>query len=237
MIQNFNFQLDIIRSNRRKTISIQILHAKIKVLAPIYVTDKKIQSIVQKHTSWIQKKLKDQLLHTYVSKARKYVDGDVFLYLGKNYVLRILSYTSMIDRFRGIEFNQSHIELHVPPVPDQQIWIKQFFSKWYKKQAMIVLTSKTELYSKKIGVRAKRLVIKSYKARWGACSTKGDIFYNWKIIMAPEHVVDYVVVHELCHLLESNHSPNFWGHVGHILPHYKDEKNWLKQNERFLVLD
>jgi predicted metal-dependent hydrolase len=72
--------------------------------------------------------------------------------------------------------------------------------------------------------------VKEYKARWGSCSSSGDVTYNWRIIMAPHHIVDYIVVHELCHLLEHNHGPKYWKHVKSVVPDYKECREWLKVN-------
>ena len=72
--------------------------------------------------------------------------------------------------------------------------------------------------------------IKNYKARWGSCSAKGDIGYNWKIVIAPRKIVDYVVFHELSHLLQHDHSERFWGQVEKYVPDYRECRSWLKKN-------
>ena len=108
--------------------------------------------------------------------------------------------------------------------------IKQLLVKWYKQQAQLIMIEKTEHYAKIIGVSPSSVVIKAFKSRWGSCSTKGVIQYNWKIIMAPEPVIDYLVVHELSHILHHNHSPAFWKTVGAYCPAYKEQGAWLKLN-------
>jgi len=108
--------------------------------------------------------------------------------------------------------------------------IKQLLVKWYKQQAQLIMIEKTQHYAKIIGVSPSSVVIKAFKSRWGSCSIKSVIQYNWKIIMAPEPVIDYLVVHELCHILHHNHSPTFWKSVGKYCPNYKEQGAWLKLN-------
>jgi predicted metal-dependent hydrolase len=108
--------------------------------------------------------------------------------------------------------------------------------RWYQAQAEVKLLEKTEHYAKIIGVTPTRIVVKTFKARWGSCSAKGDIHYNWKIIMATNDVVDYVVIHELCHILHHNHSPQFWKTVEFHLPAYREYKAWLKLNGNLLEI-
>jgi len=81
-----------------------------------------------------------------------------------------------------------------------------------------------------MGVTPSSVGIKSFKSRWGSCHVNGDIVFNWKIVMAPNRIVDYVVVHELCHLKHHDHSPKFWKAVEKVIPDYKDCKRWLKDN-------
>ena len=99
----------------------------------------------------------------------------------------------------------------------------------YREKARAILTDKTEYYGRLIGVTYNRIRIADQKTRWGSCSSRGTISYNWHLILLPENILDYVVVHELCHLLEMNHSPRFWSQVEKILPDYRERRNWLKK--------
>lgn len=102
--------------------------------------------------------------------------------------------------------------------------------KRLRELAREILTGKTEYYAQLLNVQYQRIRIGDQKTRWGSCSSKGTISYNWHLILMPERIIDYVVVHELCHILEMNHSPRFWNKVGEMLPDYKESRLWLKKH-------
>ena len=105
-----------------------------------------------------------------------------------------------------------------------------------RQQARIKLTEHTDYYKKILGVEYKRIRIADQKTRWGSCSSTGTISYNWHLVLLPDAILDYVVVHELCHLQHMNHSKDFWDLVECILPDYRSRRNWLKENgERYLA--
>jgi predicted metal-dependent hydrolase len=106
---------------------------------------------------------------------------------------------------------------------------------WYKSHAEKLLIEKTKRFSDVIGVKSNSVRVKNYKSRWGSCSAKGDISYNWRIMMAPHSIVDYVVVHELCHILEQNHSSKYWKHVERYVPNWRECREWLKENEESML--
>lgn len=104
-----------------------------------------------------------------------------------------------------------------------------------KKLAETVFAAKTALYAGILQVDYGRITVRDQKTRWGSCSSKGNLNFNWRLILAPEEVLDYVVVHELAHRLEMNHSPRFWAVVESVLPDYRKRRGWLKQNGEGLM--
>ena len=105
-----------------------------------------------------------------------------------------------------------------------------------KKRAQAAITERVEYYAPIVGVTYGNITIRSQKTRWGSCSASGNLNFNCLILLAPPQVLDYVVVHELCHRKQMNHSPKFWAEVERILPDYKSSVKWLKQNGRRLML-
>ena len=201
------------------------------MLVPKSLPKAEIARLVIKKNRWIQEKLSIQTQINAI-EPKQFINGEIFSGLGQNYPLEI------------VQGNSPRIHLHqnklLAIVRDKQAdnseLIKRLLIRWYQQQAEIKLLEKTRYYAKVIGVTPATIVVKTFKARWGSCSSKGDIHYNWKIIMATEAVVDYVVIHELCHILHHNHSPAFWKTVEFYLPTYRNCKEWLKLNGKRLEM-
>lgn len=102
-------------------------------------------------------------------------------------------------------------------------------------RARVLITARTEHWSDALGIPYKRIAIRSQRTRWGSCSAKGNLNFNWRLAAAPAAVLDYVVIHELCHLRELNHSRDFWAHVRAACPDYKSHRRWLRENTAALM--
>lgn len=105
----------------------------------------------------------------------------------------------------------------------------------YRKLAGQVLARKVEYYARQMQVTFGRITVRDQKTRWGSCSAKGNLNFNWRLVLAPEEVLDYVVVHELAHRKEMNHSQRFWSQVENVMPDYRSRRMWLKENGDFLM--
>lgn len=227
MISGFDFPIEVIRTDRQRSVSIQVHRELVKIRVPKKLSDKGIQELVIKRIPWIKQKLQIQAQYP-PPKPKQYVDGEAFPYLGRNYRLRCVS-----ADFKKIKLRHGYLQV---PVLGGRVGagadtiIKAGLEDWYKTHALAKLTAKTQRYAAILRVEPRAVRVRGYKSRWGSCSRSGDISYNWRIIMAPTDVVDYVVVHELCHILEHNHSAKFWCHVEHVLPDYREYKTWLAMN-------
>lgn len=230
---NFDFPVKINRTERSKSASIEIEDHTVTVTVPKNLSDQRIEELIKNRTVWIRQKLKIQT-EIICSKPKEYVNGESFTYLGRNYRLRcelggcegVKLKNGYLTVTLGIGNSEAHSEGSV----------QHSLRQWYQTRALEKLKEKTKRYSGILGVSPNSVNIKEYKARWGSCSSNGDITYNWRIIIAPHQVVDYIVVHELCHLLEHNHGPKYWKHVEHIVPNYKECREWLKNNGETLVV-
>ena len=125
--------------------------------------------------------------------------------------------------------------LVVAPFAEKTV-IKDAVEKWYRERAREVITDKVTYFQQFIEKPVGEIRIKEQKSRWGSCSSQGNLNFNWKIVMAPDEIIDYLVVHELCHRLHMNHSKEFWDSVGKIIPDYKQREKWLKENGNLLCL-
>jgi len=223
-----DYPVEVIRTNRRvKTASIKIVDQQVQVIVPEDFSQDKVNTLLQKKASWIREKLLIQSEIIPV-QPKEYVSGESFAYLGKNYRLKLVQSASGTIKFIGNRFVLD-VDKNLSD-GKREAFIKDQLELWFKSHAEKRLKEKAKRYAKILGVNPKSVAVKSYKSRWGGCSVHGDIFFNWKIIMAPHHIVDYVVVHELNHLREHNHSPKFWRGVEQVIPDYRDDKEWLKAN-------
>jgi predicted metal-dependent hydrolase len=106
---------------------------------------------------------------------------------------------------------------------------------WYREEARAVLTARAQIFAAALGVTYKRLTIRDGRSRWGSCSSAGGLNFSWRLILAPPTVLDYVVIHELAHLRELNHSPRFWAIVAEHAPDYRLQQAWLKRHGAALM--
>ncbi len=113
----------------------------------------------------------------------------------------------------------------------------EIIEKRYKKNARILFTKRVEFYHAITGGNYTSITIRDQKSRWGSCSSRGTLSFNYRLVFAPPKVLDYVVVHELCHLTHMNHSKDFWNMVAEVMPEYKQYKNWLKEHGQELTLE
>jgi|TARA_B110000444_G_scaffold123016_1_gene115702 hypothetical protein len=221
--------ISIKRTKRRKTIMIQVKDGLVEVRAPFKIEQKEIDSFILQKNSWINKKLS---LQKSIKKPtrKKFKNEENFQFLGKNLKLKIT-----ISENKKSYIDDKFIYLVLKNNKENfKEKIKEKLEIFFRETAKDIFKNKTLDEAKKIRVTPKKIIVRSYKRRWGSCSYKKDISYNWKLIMAPEKIIHYVVIHELCHLIHFNHSRDFWKSVGKILPDYKSSKEWLKLNQHLL---
>jgi len=216
----------IIRSNR-KTIALQITEDGLLIVrAPLHLDEEKIRKVVIKHKKWIEEKKKEIERKDPKFSKKEFVNGEGFLYLGKYYKLYIVKNQSQPLRFEnGFYLSESALSK-----------AKEIFIEWYKKQAFEKISERVSFYASVGGFKYKKINITSAMKRWGSCSPDNSLNFSWRLIMAPLPVIDYVVVHELAHTLEKNHSKNFWSIVKMLMPNYKKQETWLKENGHLLRL-
>ena len=151
----------------------------------------------------------------------------IHYYLGKPYPITIHSMQPSLTLHRD--------GFHIPDGGD--VMIKRQLAAWYREQALDIIMDRVTIYATKMKVSYQKITLKYMKTRWGSCSHQGNLNFNWTLIMAPLEVIDYVVVHELAHRIQFNHSPAFWALVNTHIPTYKTHIRWLKQHHRLLIWD
>jgi len=222
-----DIKIEKIIRTKRKTIALQITDdATLIVRAPFNVNDNTIIKIIQKHKEWIEKKKKEIKRRDPKFSPKEFVNGEGFLYLGRYYKLEIVD-----NQKEWLKFEKGfYLSKDVLPRA------KEVFFQWYKKAAYEKISKRVGFYSKKSGYKYNKINITIAQRRWGSCSPKGNLNFSWRLIMAPLPVLDYVIIHELVHLEEKNHSKNFWNKIKVLLPDYEKYEEWLKKNYYLLRL-
>mgnify|MGYP000928872431 CR=1 FL=1 len=228
-MSGLGFQVEIIKTDRKKSASIQLKDGQVRVRAPRSLSDKRINDLIKKRTPWIKEKL-EEYSNRPQAVAKKYEDGEVFSYLDKNYELKIIESDEVAVKLKNGCFIVSICKEDF----GKNIKIQNLLTDWYRDHAFKYLQERTDRFANIIRVSPSSISIKNYKSRWGSCAINGAIDYNWKIIQAPKKVIDYIVVHELCHLIEHNHSPRYWSYVEKFMPNWKESRDWLKENSDLL---
>lgn len=226
----------IVTRSSRKTIGITIdKNGLVKVTSPYRVSESYINELLHKKSSWIQKKIAElECEAAKASSPKRFVNGEAFLYLGKVFELKICRNSNC--KKATIKLDGKNIVIDVPLSCDADS-IKKTLRLWYVEQFKDIASERINYYSSTIGVFPRKVTIREQKTRWGSCSSKGNINLNWKLIMASLEVLDYVIVHELCHMIVMNHSEEFWKIVGDYSPQYKNYRVWLKHNGDMLSLE
>ena len=229
----FAYPLTVMRSKRKKSIGFSIKHNAITLRVPFASTAETIQQAVSSKQQWLTTKIKELQQHP-PPQPRPYEHGDSLPYLGETFTLALHDSTEKIPQAVHVDRQQLHLQL--PPQLLQQRRQRQMaIHHWYQQQASDYLRQRTHHYANIIAVKPQKLRIKNYRSRWGSCSSQAVISYDWRLVMMPVAVIDYVVIHELCHLIELNHSPRFWQLVQRYCPAYKQQQQWLRANEHHYV--
>jgi len=214
----------IVRSKRRTIALVVTADATLIVRAPFSAPLAAIEDIISKKSSWIRR-----TIVTVASRPpaprKQFTDGEEFLYLGRNYPL------SIVDD-GAFSFDGGAFRLPRRCLPDA----RQAFTGWYREEAFRVIRERLDRYSAASALVYDRYTVTGARSRWGSCAGRGDVSFSWRLIMAPLEVIDYVVVHELVHIEQKDHSRRFWDKVGCILPLHEQNRRWLKTNGHLLTI-
>jgi predicted metal-dependent hydrolase len=217
---------DVIRS-RRKTIAIEITReGEVLVRAPLRVARREIITFVEEHHSWIARKLSQARLRKAQGAPRQFREGETFFFLGEPCGLRFTEGAEFLRKHDGEFLLGAELSSRA----------RSLFRTWYRARAREILEDRVAHFALRMGLTCRSVRITDAKERWGSCSAAGSLNFAWRLVMAPPPVIDYVIVHELAHLLEMNHSRRFWERLGRILPDYAKRRKWLRENEHRLTL-
>jgi predicted metal-dependent hydrolase len=218
-------------SNRARYVRIEIRpDGHLVVTRPAHVSLSSIEGILSKKKQWIffqREKLKQSSIH---HLRQTYQNGDPFLYMGEEVFLQV-SHEEIARPL--IRLHGKRLETIIPCSVSKEetpVVLREAIERWYRMEAKRVIPERVHELAVREGLTYNRIFIKGQKTRWGSCSTLGNLNFNWRLMMCPPEVIDYIIIHELCHLSEMNHSQRFWNLVASRCPNYKECERWLKQN-------
>ncbi|WP_188999740.1 M48 family metallopeptidase [Paenibacillus nasutitermitis] len=204
-----------VQYGKGKKMSIHIdVSGFITVKAPKGTTDERVRQTVEQHGTWILEKIRSLEEARSLPKAREYQDEGTFLYLGKTYLLHELIDTGELSEEE----------------------LRQQLKKFYFASCKKIIGERIEGYQTRLKVKPKSIEIVESKTKWGSCSASKMLTFNYRLAMAPLDVIDYVIIHELCHLTHMNHDRSFWRRVGSIMPDYKAKQEFLERHGQAMTL-
>ncbi len=223
----------VLRSAKRKrTVALHVdPDGGLRVLAPRKTSLSFIESFLHKRSAWIARRAEERKV---VRKAPTYAEGDSLQYLGHECRLKIEHNAEWPQGcYLGVHYLTVNIRDTQQPTREA---IRLEILLWLKRRSRFVLRKRLEYWSKRLKMPYRRVAITNPVRQWGSCSATNDIRLNWRLILAPVALIDYVIVHELCHTLEKNHGPLFWKIVEKAMPDFKQRRQMLRQNGQNFTL-
>lgn len=215
------------RGRRHKTVAISVDPERgVRVRAPKSTPVEKLDVIVHRKAKWIVDRRRRHEDLPPPATPREFTNGETFLYLGKQYRLRLQSGSRGTDAVRLVG---AHLRVSAGPrVRDQLV-------EWYRQRAKERLEKRVAVWADRIGVTPGRVLVREQRTRWGSADAKGDLRFNWRVVQAPARLLDYVVAHELVHLLHADHTREFWATLGRVMPDYEARREKLRVMGRAMV--
>ncbi len=215
------------RSAKRRKLTISVERDRsVVVHAPENMTLKNIRQVVESKRLWIHEKIGHPQKYTNLPHppGKELVSGESALYLGRQYRIEVVK-----TGLPGIMFVR---RFFIPATKNKKRI--EYLRDWYIGRAREKIIPRVKIHARALGVDIAQIKIVDNRFRWGSCTLKDNIHLNWRLIKAPMFVIDYVIVHELAHLIEANHTPGFWNIVRAQTPTMEKAKAWLKENGQLL---
>jgi hypothetical protein len=218
------------RSARAKHVRLEVRQETgLTVVTPNSYKLKHLSALLELKSNWILDKLTKYGQVQSLSDEKETKSGDTIPYLGRN--LEVVTRQNR-KNVNSVKLDRNKLVVTIGSANSR---LNLVLEQWYRMQAAKLIKEKADKLSARLGLTYNRIIIREQKTRWGSCSHKGNLSFNWKLIMAPEPVIDYVIIHELAHLKEMNHTKRFWELVAEHCPRWREHKKWLKEHETELA--
>ncbi len=218
-------------ARRRRTVELAVApDGRIRVSAPARSTLAELEALLLRRADWILRNL--ATLEQRPSRVREWRDGETLRFLGRDYPIVVADgrgRDALAVRLRG-----GRIEVRIPATEREDARRRLAalaVERWYRQQASRHLSQRVARFARRLRVQPRAVRVGAPRRRWGSCSADGVLRFNWRVMTAPPEVVDYVVVHELCHLLHPHHQTPFWEAVAAVLPDYRARREALRAQD------
>lgn len=221
--RELSFEYTVRRHPRARNIRITVGAEGVNVTIPQHTAERHAHAFVHERAQWIERSLLRFAAEREVVEARTLADGSTVPFLGRELVVRLLDGPSGRVTLRDDELRVR--------VPDHtRATVAAALVRWYRRQAKEVFTWKLDEVVARNGTRYERVAIRDQKTRWGSCSTSGTVSFNWRLLLAPEAVLDYVVEHEAAHIEVRDHSERFWALMDERVDDWRESRDWLRRH-------
>lgn len=222
-----DLQFNVGLSSGRRTMELSVERdGTLVVRAPEGATRTRLEDFIREKRAWVYRKLADKKVLRHAVPVREYVSGESFPYLGRSYRLLLVNRQAVPLLLEGGRFRLSRSEA---------LRGRTHFIRWYTGHGRPWLRRLVETLGPRVGVQSGRVEVRDLGYRWGSCARSQTLNFNWATILLPPSIVEYVVVHELVHLRERNHTAAFWRRVERAMPDYARRKTWLAENGASVV--
>ena len=230
-VRDIDYQL-MPGTNRSTTDIVIERNGSVVVRPPQGFSEEQVDAVVESKRRWIYRNLAEWRDLNATAVVREWVNGETFLYLGRSYRLSLVSDQGCDIKLLEGRFclKRSLIDSGGPNAA------KNAFETYYIAKGLQRIKERVKYYAPKVGVEPSDLKVKDMGYRWASCSKNNALAFHWKCMMAPPKIIDYIVVHELCHMHQRNHSDAFWNEVDKVMPDYRERKVWLRNNGASLDL-
>lgn len=213
-----------IKYKKRTSLGMTIdVYGNVEVQAPKGTSNEHILQLIEGKWDLIQQKSKEMKDRFQGQSVKVYDHGEVFLYLGNEYPIQVAQDININQDY--VVFEGDKLYIYVKELEDEKI--KQALKRFYYQQCKALVEKSIRSYQSNFKIKPRSIRISDNNSNWGTCDSRQQLTFNWKLAMAPLKVIDYVVVHEMCHMVHLNHDRSFWRLVGKILPNYEQQENWL----------
>lgn len=228
---NLEIPYKICINKRLKYLRLVVCTKGVIILTPYAISQSEAENILKNKEKWVRQKYLNYRSIQMFNFERNWVDGEKILYRGLIYEIKI---NTAYNKEVKIEFDGQKFDIYLNcdfyKGKQRFVAIENAFKIFFIQNANDVLLKKVNYYSQIMGLSYNSIRVKDVKTFWGSCSKKGNLNFNWRIIMAPNWIIDYIVIHELCHLKYMNHSKEFWDMVEIYMPSFYEARIWLKEN-------